>query len=394
MEKRVQQNKILEWRESIKNTENRGYLEVLIASLFHSDMKIQQIIFSAIALLIFSCKNDRVETFSVSVQPTEVLELQPVLEMSYNSFANPLQITIAEDFLYLGDSKKEKFAHKIQLSNLKHVSSFGTKGKGPGEIISIFADIKVHDEKLWFFDRKLSKYIGYDIEDSGNTNTDGRKPNYEEIKIDPRLSFLRVIWLNDTTILGYGFFTGNDRRFDLIDRSSRKIDSLGSIPRFEVKNLPQNLTKQIADGSFSISPDNDKIAFGCAYSDLLQIINIGTNSELKIKTQDDFDPMFTVVDRNGFQTMGQSGDSRLGYSDITTSKNRIYGLYSGLSRDDEWKFGVTMVHVFDWQGNFLYKIKLSKKTNRIAVDKDDEFLYTIQNTETPSIAKYSLRSLE
>ena len=351
-------------------------------------MKNKFLLYTLILFVLYACGSSARDWYTLVEKLPEITELPPQLIRKYESFADPRQLVIGDDYIYLADAKKEQFVHVIDKNDLSYQRSFGKKGKGPGELIALYGDIQLHDDKVWLLDCKLGKYIGYPI--SEKEFDEGT--SFVERRIDPSLFLLSVEWLNDSTIFGHGFAEEEDM-FSIVDETNTRVSSLGAIPTFGHKGMHIQLQKQIADGTFSISPDRTKVAFGYLYSDMLGIFDIPSKSGKNFKTHEDFDPLFEVEDRGDFQVMGQGGYTRLGYMDVVTTDERIYCLYSGNTCDENAKYGSKWVHIYNWDGEFIHRFELKYMTRRIAVEKDDSFLYAVQRSRTPSIAKYSLKSL-
>ena len=72
-------------------------------------------------------------------------------------------------------------------------------------------------------------------------------------------------------------------------------------------------------------------------------------------------------------------NTRVGYSQITLSDNCIYGLFSGKNLlGDGINHGSDEIHVFDYNGEHLARLKLDQNVDLIAIDENDTKLYSIK----------------
>ena len=85
---------------------------------------------------------------------------------------------------------------------------------------------------------------------------------------------------------------------------------------------------------------------------------------------------------------------RFGYIDVAVTSSRIYGLYSGRTRNGNGgnaSFG-WQVHVFDWSGKLIDVIDVEQDLIAIAVNADDSTLYGVSHDPTPAVLSWSLDS--
>ncbi len=82
----------------------------------------------------------------------------------------------------------------------------------------------------------------------------------------------------------------------------------------------------------------------------------------------------------------------MGYVDGSASKNHLFALFSGRTREGGKgrAYMGRFVHVFDWDGNFVMAIQLDTDVAAITVDEDERVLYAIRHLPYPAIVRYSL----
>ncbi|MCH7715457.1 MAG: hypothetical protein IH876_04960, partial [Gemmatimonadetes bacterium] len=85
-------------------------------------------------------------------------------------------------------------------------------------------------------------------------------------------------------------------------------------------------------------------------------------------------------------------DLRFGYVDGSASRDYVFALFSGRTREGAMgrHYMGRFVHVFDWAGNFVKAIELDADVVTIAVDEDSNVLYGVRHDPHPAIVRYSL----
>lgn len=339
------------------------------------------------SLVLISCKRSEKSWYTTFDPITNTIILKSSDSLQSLEMARPRELLVKESTLFLEDEKLEHFVHIVDVNKMSLLRSNGVKGKGPGELISIYGAIDLHNEDLWFYDGKLSKYVGYHTDSLLNGKATYR-PITNEVRIDPNLELFNVSWLSDSVIIGYGF-SENNFKFTLIDIKNDSISHFGELPP-NPDNIPNRIHKQAYDGIFKVQPKGDKIAFVSLYTDLVEIHDFSKNSTVRLKTNYDFAPLFEIVDGNKFLVMGLSGETRLGYRSLYVTEKKIYALFSGQTMDESRIEKNISIHIFNWNGEFEKSIKLDRSAASIAVDENDLFLYSVIDSEIPTILKYKL----
>ncbi len=88
-----------------------------------------------------------------------------------------------------------------------------------------------------------------------------------------------------------------------------------------------------------------------------------------------------------------SMDTKVYYEGAAASSDYILATYKGLGLLEAAAEGAgTSIHVFDWDGNFLYDIKVAENINHIAYDAVGKLLYANDKTSS-TILRYDLTEL-
>ncbi|WP_303318478.1 BF3164 family lipoprotein [Flavivirga abyssicola] len=344
-----------------------------------------------IALLIFSslqsCNTENTKWYKIN-KVTEPLKINK--DKNWNcevkNIANPAKLKIKDSLLYIQDSKSDKFIHVFNLDSNEKIVSIGIKGKGPGEILSPYGSLGIYNNKLWVFGATLNKYLGFNTDSILKKNY---KPIQSELFFTSKSFFYEVGWLSNNVIVGLNF-SEEEKRLTFYDINKKTEIHSGSIPPKLSQEIPTSIHKQSLMGTLKIKPDRSKIVIGSLYSDLIEIFDESGNDIIKTKTELDFLPKYELSDNNGHIVMGQGGDTRFGYIDVSVTNENIYALFSGNTRNDSSFAYGKLIHVFNWEGELIDVMELENDSISIEINSDNSELYVIEFTTIPKISKYTL----
>ncbi|WP_298512202.1 BF3164 family lipoprotein [uncultured Kordia sp.] len=301
-----------------------------------------------------------------------------------DSLFNPFKLKKEGQNIYINDLKSKKVIVVFD-ENSNYKGNIGIKGKGPGELLAPFGSLDFHDNKLWVFDSSQNKYLGFH-KDSVSSND--YKPTDHELFLESKSFFYELGWLDSETIVGLDF-SEIDNRLSIYNTNTKQTTTTGTLPPLPKSEVPIAVHKQSLMATLKVKPDNSKIALANLYCDLIEIYNQDGSDYMKIKTDLDFLPKYELSNNGSRVVMGQAGDTKFGYIDLSVSDNKIYALYSGKTRDDSpFPFG-TEIHVFDWEGNLVNVLEIEKKSTAIEVDTNDKNLFVIEYGNA-NIVQYKL----
>lgn len=99
-------------------------------------------------------------------------------------------------------------------------------------------------------------------------------------------------------------------------------------------------------------------------------------------------------DYKNWRKILNSGNSerKIYYTAITQSSKNIFALYSDCSFEEWVKGSITPhLHIFDWDGNFLFDVTLSENLKVISLDEDTNMLYGVDIND--NVYKYDLSNI-
>ena len=146
------------------------------------------------------------------------------------------------------------------------------------------------------------------------------------------------------------------------------------------KVLPENYYSTFS----CVSPDKTRIAEAMCWLPQINIVNLkkGKINGYLLKGSDDYsifssDMMHAITYYNGIQA----------------NDNYIYALWYGKVFSEEEYKGMDEIHVFNWEGRMLRRIKLSNIVHSIYLDVKTNSLYGY-NTDEECIYKFKLRDID
>ena len=101
--------------------------------------------------------------------------------------------------------------------------------------------------------------------------------------------------------------------------------------------------------------------------------------------------MFTPVemnydirpDKRNFPTDNQ--ETTIAYINVSVNDDKVYALFSGTKISEKDYYKGDEIHIFDYDGTHLLKLKLDQKVRHISVDESNEKLYAIKVEESGKV---------
>jgi len=325
----------------------------------------------------------------IQISEDSVISLRGETLTDADTLARPSKIVTAGPYLVVKDSHGNPPVHIIRASDGAYVSSLGTPGQGPGEFTGSGAwsfDVVSHDPpRLWIYDLSALRLTYVDLE--GYVN--GSFALGERI-LNLNIGFTPTspVWLGDSLLVSPGFLTEPRR----LAQFSPEGDYLGAVgvsppPR---DGVPIAVLQHAYQSRMKPRPgDRSLLALGTFYADRIEIYHADGTRKRLVQGPANFDPIFNVAPYQGQPARQSTDETRNGYTDLATTKDHIYALYSGRRRDKGGPYG-TSVRVFDWDGTLQRVYNLNAAALGIAVDPDGTTLYATQRYPDLEITRYAL----
>ena len=130
-----------------------------------------------------------------------------------------------------------------------------------------------------------------------------------------------------------------------------------------------------------------QVAMVMCFFPQLSIYNVNDGTSMAIAVNKDFRDWKSIMARRLSPSTTQY------YSSITTSSDYIYAVYRDIPIGRLCESGIgSSIHVFDWDGNFKYDIKVKESIGQMTYDEKNSCLYCIELSEG-RIIRYDMTSL-
>lgn len=309
---------------------------------------------------------------------------------SSDQLAIPVWMTIVGSRLVVIDLASDSALHIIDRSTGALVRSFGRRGGGPGEFESVWSldPVAGSGSELWVYDNALNRM---NLVDLRHAHLGQRRLGKRSVNLAGSGTLTGVIRTNQEQFLGTGFFPGG--RLGVFDEDGKLVAVRGQIPVVE-RNVEPVLRQYMFQSRAASHPAHHLLAVASRYASSLEIyrsdgslVAMG-DAPLPIRP----DPEL-VSYQYGYV---QEDDTKLGYVDVTASRDFVFALFSGRTYagyEGRENFG-REVHVFDWDGALRGVVQLEVDVIGLAVDEDANSLYVAEHDPVPTISQYDLAGMD
>ncbi len=303
-----------------------------------------------------------------------------------DKLSRPQSIGVAGEWVLVGDVPRPHALHVISRADGQHLASWGREGKGPGEFSSLWGIQPDSGGQVWLFDPGQIRLTRLDVASlvSGSANplrrTLGLKGDYLP---------MTALWMNDSLLVSTGMFAGG--RLAQFDTAGNPRRLVGPLPPAK-PGVPAPVAQHAYTGTLVRHPTRPLLAIGTRHADRVEIYRQDGELVTVARGPARFEPVYESVVRANAPVMSSGEDLRFGYIDLFAAGDRLYGLYSGVTRGERpgrATFGGE-VHVFDWDGRLLARYALDGLALALAVDPGEQVVYTIRHDPEPAVLRYAL----
>lgn len=296
----------------------------------------------------------------------------------------PRKFEVYDTLAIFNDNTGEAGFSIVNLKDGRLVEKFGFAGNGESEmnINAVSMENGVANNDSVFSITQVNsphKIFRYNWDSLLNKSEYRPKPIFYSTKI----TFSNTYFLNDSILFGK-FLTSNmdNKTFGVLNLYTNKLTTGIEVPGNE-NNKTQSEKDSLYFKYLNMRMDN-RVAyrpgsfheFACfsGKGAVIQIISVDKNYRLKKKYQKVYYlPTFNLLVGPNSKKIVAGKDSKKGFRNIAVSDKNIFALYSGpLLNDSDENFNISdIVLVYDWEGNPVNRIKLDRKVNTIAIDREN-----------------------
>jgi hypothetical protein len=306
-------------------------------------------------------------------------------------------MSIVDSVMFFYDPTTSSAQHYcFDIETGEKICDFFPVGRGPNEFLNVTPIMQVYEEN----GEKKSVFTAINEEKAGVFNIT-KSVEQRKTVLD---SVFDLEWRKYFTRSFVSFFRNDETSFWVFRQPERTTlnDHHYSLPQYVKINYHDGEIKKVFDIytnppiynkeaerlnedfylSFNmIHPDNNKIAMAMGMLAQINILDLDTGDLRGIKIAGTPDFAYLSENPENFKQF---------YTFSDADNNYIYGLYMDkkiAERKESWNADI--VNVFDWDGNFAYKLHLDNGVDQIRIDSGNRSLYAI-NYASLQIFKYEL----
>jgi len=235
----------------------------------------------------------------------------------------------------------------------------GHSGQGPRELTNP-GPIIPDSNRFLIYDAGKMKLLSCRLDNLGSPDHELQ----EEISIGTQ-GIVDIKKISRDAFLAVGIFPEN--RFLLIDATGKTVGKTGSYP-IPLGNHPEYIRGIACQSMLATHTEKRVAAVAMRYGGHIQFYAFGQGEdEPKLLSERSvFLPEYTTNNHNGSPNFSPTEKTRWGYLSITSDDRYVYALYSGkLQAPGTDFYRGNLVHVFDWEGNFVRILELDKAVSSI-----------------------------
>lgn len=301
-----------------------------------------------------------------------------------------------DSFLIMHQNVNELIVNIFLLPKFKHICSFGREGKGPDEFIHSYNGTcnPVYGKNRGFtIGNKINSINYYRISD---IISEIFRP-YKIINLPPKLNILRTTAnVSDSIIFG-GSYGGNMEMFKY-NNDEQVLECFKEYPD-EFPLMNDEIKTNLYGYYLASKPDNKQIVRIYARQGKIEIFNLETKNHIVILYKD-FPTLKENMKLEESSRFLNSGKGSLIFSwRIEATNKYIYAcIYNDkyeniIENNSPSRNFIPEIHVFEWSGQLVARLKLTEYYDCYAIDTNDIYLYTCDSFFPDIINRYEMNEI-
>lgn len=299
-------------------------------------------------------------------------------QLNFKEIIRPDQLLVKDKFLITKNIRQDSIFMIFELPDLKCVSAFGVKGRGPdefsfpkiietGEDSVLFYIYELNNEKIYKVDLKHLKPEFYITLPKHNKSFDDK----QIVFIDDKNAFY-----SSTTAKGKMIYTFNK---DSLQQGKELLD-------LAIPGIKGSWTTYIGD--FGVNMYYGRIAYAYKYFKRIRILDINSMTERHIV----FDAEELTEGQNDIATLEPTNITH--FWGMSPKKEAFWMLYSGRTPIDVQSANrnnnkYIFVEKYDWNGNPLKRYRLDD-WGYFCMDNQNRTIYLASTASINSMLKYDI----
>ena len=347
------------------------------------------ILLGILSVYAFTKSSSEMEYSEIVFPKTEELKGN-VVPLDSALFRYPYRLRVNKDRVVMEDLHGvDHFFHLFTYPDFRYLSSFGQRGQGPEEMMTV-DDCRWRGNSFWGLDNIKSELVRWDF-DEGRTQMIRK----ERIKLDKATfrAFDFVFYRNNSVLIPN--FSG-DTRFCEVDINGKLIKKWGTIPTDDKDGLEKapHVFGQGWSSMIDYSSESGILVAVTQYGEVMEIWNTKNNVYQILKGKLG-DPKFEVSQQKYAIPAGVRGAN-----DIQVTDRAIYVIFRGVSmKEDMLAYqkgkplpeGGRTVRVFSLDGKPLKQYKLNHSVSGIWVDEQAGKMWALDVNSDEPLVEYRLK---
>jgi len=299
-------------------------------------------------------------------------------QLNFKEIIRPDQLLVKDKYLITKNIRQDSIFMIFELPDLKCVSAFGVKGRGPDEF-SYPKIIETTEDSILFYIYELGNNKIYKV-DIKNLN-----PRFYLTLPKHNKSFddKQIVFTDDKN----AFYSSSTAKGKMIYTFNK--DSLPQEKEFKnlaIPGIKGSWTTFIGD--FGINKSNGRIAYAYKYFKRLRIIDINSLADRHII----FDAEELAEGQNDIATLEPTNITH--FWGMSPKPEYFWMLYSGrtpveVQRDNRSNNKYIFVEKYDWNGNPVKRYRLDD-WGYFCIDDKNQTIYLASTASAFSMLKYSI----
>lgn len=258
------------------------------------------------------------------------------------------------------------------------LNRFGSNGFGPGEFRTPNW-ITAHPDDpalVWVFDPGTHRFALV------NPSAPRQEATVAQYTLQVGMPIDRPVWVGNRLIAG-GIFP--DFSLVLMDEQGRTIERIVADPPYTAADISHTVGRALLNRNFMApSPSGQRLAVAYQYSSRIDFFTAAGERYGTVQGPRATTPSYRIWNDRFFW----EADNEMAYWTVTATDRYVYALFCGCRFEDEEI--PTVMHVFDWSGDFVGEFELGARVTAIEVTDDDTVLYGAIHDPFPRFAEWRL----
>lgn len=321
--------------------------------------------------------------------PNEINLSAQTIELDTALFRYPFRIWIEVNKAIVMDLHGvDNYFHVFHYPDFQYISSFGTRGDSPEDMLSAENFRVTSTGEIWTLDANKSELTK--IKDLSATDSLYRD---EVVNLDKKiLRALDFVVYDDSTFIIPDY--SGERRFCWVNRRGDLIRKTGLIPSANQEAMQHSrpALAQAWRSFMDYNPRRGVLATATQLGEVIEVYNLNDSTQ-RILIGDHGEPEFKVFDGYGIPT------GIMGFSNVQVTDNAIYAVFNGTTFKDiaqqsgRLPDGGKCIYVFNLEGEPLCKYILDHYIYGIWVDESTKTIIATDVNNNQPILKFDFEKI-